>query len=761
MKRKFLIGALLCLVAWGAVFADGKLSSNTYAFLKALQTEDSIAALPESERATRNVKSVRGRSVKAKQRRAANRMTKVKMIGGERYVQALVNTESWTVAPIAELEAMGVKVNGQFGNILTVTAPVNKLEAMSQVKNIRQVAVARNVRLANDRQRSSSNVDDVIAGNGLQKPYTGKDVVVGVIDTGIDFNHLAFKDANGNTRVKRVYMPDGEGNAPKINGEELPGAEYVTPAEIAALTTDNKDESHGTHTSATAAGTQVGNYGGMAPDADIVLCGLGEELTDANILNSINYIFDYAKSVGKPAVVNLSLGDHVGPHDGSSDFCKSLNSLVDNGRILVLAAGNEGDYNVHFATVFANAGTNVEQKAVLLKDTYFAGGLYQDSFDLYANNGKAFYIQYIVVDAKGKQLAVSKKQSALLNGTTFNMSTHSTFKNYYDGTATTYSTVDANSGKYNVYIDIDCESTGANKDWYLGILLWGDQGGVIHGWNVGGLTEFSNCGFSKYINGDSEVSISGMATGDKTISVGAFVTREQYKALNGGTYTATGFKENDIAPFSSYGPDRSGVARPEILAAGGIVLSAVNGYDDSTVGDKGSVVATATDKSGKTHYWGPMAGTSMAAPEVTGIIAEWLQANPNLNSDDIKDVFKNTAVRDDVVTSNAKKSGAGKIDALAGIKYIASSGIEDIKTDEANVVVYPNPSDGNFSVYVPGEEKVEMCIYSANGALVYRQMLQADNDFVKVSLAGKLSTGVYVVAVSGGKVHSSSRLLVK
>ena len=116
-----------------------------------------------------------------------------------------------------------------------MTAPIEKLEAIAKLGKVRQVAVAHRVNLKTDKQRSTANVNQVHAGTGLSMPYKGRDVVVGVIDAGIDFNHMAFKDEDGNTRVKRVYMPGGAGNSPVVNGKTLPGAEYTTPEEIAKV----------------------------------------------------------------------------------------------------------------------------------------------------------------------------------------------------------------------------------------------------------------------------------------------------------------------------------------------------------------------------------------------------------------------------------------------------------------------------------------------------------------------------------------------
>ncbi|MGM9803206.1 MAG: S8 family peptidase [Muribaculaceae bacterium] len=762
LHRMFMLLVLVASTFAAVMLAQGRMSNSTRAFLnhKDALRQDSTQAVESAPRASRH-----GLRAAKSERRGmrSNAMVPVKKVNGEETVQVFVNINAGGEAIIDSIEAIGAQVNGEFGNILTVTVPVSGIERLSQLGNVRQVSVARRARLSTDKQRSTSNVDKVLAGSGLSMPYSGKDVVVGIIDDGIDFNHLAFKDANGNTRVSRVYMPNGSGNAPVVNGHTLPGADYTTPEEIARLTTDDDSESHGTHTSCIAAGTKVGNYGGMAPDADIVLCGLGTDLSDANIVNSVNYIFNYAESVGKPAVVNMSFGDHIGPHDGTSDFCKTLDSMCDNGRLMVLAAGNEGDYALHFSSVFeGSATTQSSQKAVLLTDYDWQGGYYDAAIDIYGRDSRSFTFQYVVVDATGKQLCLSPKQTLSANGTVFNMSSHSTFMNYYDGSATAYGVVDANSGKYNIYLEIQAETTSDNDaDWYLGLLFWGVSGQQIDGWDIEGYTDFTNLGYDSYINGDSEMSISGMATGENTISVGAFAAKTSYKAVSGETYYYLNFTESQIASFSSYGPDANGVQRPDICADGVTVVSGVNGYDSNTVSSGYKYLAAEVkDDSGKMHYWGDMLGTSQSAPEVAGILALWLQVNPQLDAADVRDVFQQTAIRDDNV-NDSKRWGYGKIDALAGIKYVLSSGINRVKTDESNMTLYRNAATGLYEVYAPGDDCVKLSVYAISGRLVYQTSLNVSGGVASVDLAADLEPGIYVAKLNGKNCHNSLKLVVK
>lgn len=175
----------------------------------------------------------------------------------------------------------------------------------------------------------------------LVRPYTGSGVVTGFCDTGFDPNHIAFLDADGNSRVRLLVAYD------EPNGERTV---VDTPEGIASWTTDNVDEFHGTHVAnIMAGGFRDGLYYGLAPDADIV--ATTSQLYDAGLLSACEDIVDYAKSVGKPAVINLSVGSYNGPHDGSSLFCRYMDMLAED-AIVCLSAGNEGQRNNTFRAAF-------------------------------------------------------------------------------------------------------------------------------------------------------------------------------------------------------------------------------------------------------------------------------------------------------------------------------------------------------------------------------------------------------------------------
>ena len=296
---------------------------------------------------------------------------------------------------IDSLQAVGVKINATFNGFVTATIPAHVMHDVVSIEGVSQISLGCHVHVCNDSARYYSNVDDLIHAQGLPAPLRGKDVIVGIIDTGIDYNHVNWNDADGRSRLQAVYMPcDSSGVSPVVDGYSLPGSYYETQGEIALLTTDSPDSSHGTHTAGTAVGGYMScNWYGVAPEADIVACGIPEdELTDINIANCLRYIFDFADRAGKPCVVNMSLGTNDGPNDGSSFLCRTFSSLSGPGRICVLSAGNDGNAPICF---HENLSGNRDTVTTLLRNQW--SGLQRKGYVSMWNDGAQDHLTRIVI----------------------------------------------------------------------------------------------------------------------------------------------------------------------------------------------------------------------------------------------------------------------------------------------------------------------------------------------------------------------------
>ena len=259
---------------------------------------------------------------------------------------------------IAKIEALGAKVNSRISETLvTADMPLSAIEPVSNLDEVVSVSVGTEAKLLMDNARKLLGVDECHQMTENNGPYTGKGVVIGIVDNGFQYDHVDFLNADkSDTRIKRVWDQHGTGNAPEGFGY---GAEYKTTAEIRAAKYDLTSGFHATHVSGIASGSDKSTpYYGVAPDADLVFVSF--KSTNAQIVDGIKYVFDYAKSVGKPAVVNISLGSHMGPHDGSSDTDLSFANLVGPGRIIVGAAGNEGLDKLHASKTFTAANKQMK-----------------------------------------------------------------------------------------------------------------------------------------------------------------------------------------------------------------------------------------------------------------------------------------------------------------------------------------------------------------------------------------------------------------
>ena len=254
----------------------------------------------------------------------------------------------------AAIESLGAIIQGKFNKMVAALIPVDKIQDVAALDNVIKIEVAEILEPVNDLQRSSTKAGDAISHSaaaqalGLARQYTGKDVILGIIDTGIDFQHIAFKDVSGNSRIVRAYKLSGS------NSTSL--TTYSTVSQIAGLTYDTNAEDHGTHTSSTAGGSSVivdgstvtvtndhanATYGGMAPEANLVIAGLSSLYT-TSIGTAIKNICDYADQVGKPCVISLSLGSQVGPHDGTGTIASIVDQYAGDNHIIVYAASNDG-----------------------------------------------------------------------------------------------------------------------------------------------------------------------------------------------------------------------------------------------------------------------------------------------------------------------------------------------------------------------------------------------------------------------------------
>lgn len=575
---------------------------------------------------------------------------------------------------LSALRTAGVKVNARFDNFVTVQIPASAMTEVMSMTGVREISFARPLSLHNDSARSLSCIDRVHDGQGMVAPLTGRGVIVGIIDTGIDFNHVNLCGIDGKTRVKAVYMPcDTTGPRPVVGGDTLPGSCYESPDMIAMLTTDFNGTSHGTHTLGTAAGSYRANgWYGVATEADLVACGMpGDSLSDANVANALKYIFDYADRVNKPCVVNMSIGTNEGPNNGTSFMCRTFEALSGPGRICVLSAGNDGNVPVRFNHRLAGDGDVV----TTLMRGKSSGTQHNGYVSMWSDGASVHRSRLVAINRGDNSIAYASPWIGLQDeDSVFTLSSEvePDFARFFTGEVQFASAMEPQFNQAGDRIGDRFHSfwifdATISSDYLLGLQYTSSDEVELVGWSTKD-DYFDTFGIDGMVGGSTQGSISDLATTDSVISVGAYCSRKSYYDSNNELYTYNRCTPDDIAYFSSYGPDESGIERPDLCAPGFAVISSANRYHDSSHYQH---MPPGVTVSGVEYPYSVIYGTSMSAPVVTGVIAMMLQLNPSLTVSDVREAFRASSVKDAFVTGgDHSKWGFGKLDAWSAVDAV-------------------------------------------------------------------------------------------
>ena len=594
---------------------------------------------------------------------------------------------------LTQLRDAGMVITARYDDF--ITAKVNKEMRPSDIKafdGVEYATAAINLVTYSDSARYYSRVIPVQEGTGFDMPYTGEGVIVGVIDCGFDFNHINLWDADGEPRVKAVYLPlNNSGKQVMINRIPLPGSSFETPDKIKSLTTDDPLTTHGTQTAGIAAGSYKENgWYGMAPGADLVLCGMPEsELTDVRVAHCISFIDDFARRVNKPYVVNISLGSNAGTHDGTSFLTRVFRQFSGPGHVFVVSAGNDGD-----SRVCIHRSITSKQDTVTTLLSGYSGGVQRSGYlCATSKEGKAFNTRLIVVDNRtGKIVYRSRSVGATASGVEYEFSSDNdeSLAQYYTGNVVIKGSIEANK---NPTALCSINMTSNFPFYVMGFQYYSPLTVDMAIW-TSQYAYFNNYGYSWAETGSAVGSISDLATTDSVISVGSYNSKQYVTLRDGSLYFRNNSSPTRISYYSSYGPDENGIARPDVCAPGSVVVSSANRYDTEAPNLmywQPSVFYNSVE-----YPYCPDLGTSMSAPVVAGAIALWLQANPELSTADVREVLRNSSYKDGYVNlSNSARWGFGKLDVNAGMRYVLHLEDPVVKNGDVNGDDEVNISDIN------------------------------------------------------------------
>lgn len=640
-------------------------------------------------------------------------------------------------------QQLGVTPIAENANTATVRLTLDALQRLAKQQGVEYIQITSGATQMLNLARQEAGTDQIHKGTDLPQAYTGEGVVVGVVDAGFDYMHAAFRrPADGALRIKRVW----EQSATTLDGASAPakygyGIELNTPELIEKAQGDSDSNSHGTHVAAIAAGSDAykdGAYVGNAPDADIVLVALDlNTSTNADISNAVQYIFDYADEVGKPCVVNLSLGNQDGPHDGTSTFDTMTDAMQGPGRLIVGAAGNHRTDAFHIDHTFATADAAPLRTFVKYKvapSNSVSGG----TIEIWGEKGVDFTVDIAAYSTFNKKDARSTTVYPAEGVTDVD------FGKYATGTWKVASEVSPLNGKPHVVLT--SALTSIRNNYAIALTVTPKTASRVNIWSDNTYLALESRdieGFSAPDAASSTLCEIG-GTGKRILTVGSYTTRNEY-TTNGGQQATLQETVGDLSSFSSYGPTVDGRMKPNITAPGCFIIAAVSNNDAS-----GNLMyAEYNENFGRYNQYGYMQGTSMASPFVAGIVATWLQAYPQLTPEQLHEIVQNTA-RKDSFTATAPDSnwGYGKINALDGLRQC-------IEKQETGCVSVAMPfdgtvriTDGNIVLGFARDTQATLCITSMTGSTLFSKQLGKRSAGETLSVAvPQLPKGVYLLSV--------------
>ncbi len=575
---------------------------------------------------------------------------------GEPMVGVFIKVEG----SIDELQSHGVRIHSMIGNIVTADIPLKNLPEIIALPNVLRIEAAKPVEL--DLNVAAPMVGAPNARNSFG--LTGKGIIVGMVDSGLDLANEDFQDDEGKTRV--LYLWDQLDNV----GPHPPGYDYGTgwtKNDIDQGICRQKDTNgHGTKIAGIAAGNgkATGNgvpqytYVGVAPEADLILVNT-DLSNNSKVTDAILYIGNKAKELGKPWVANLSLGAIYGPRDGTSPFEQIIygitNQDLGRGKVIVVAAGNEG-YDPNNPEVIQNDSTWRRNKNHARKQGYGSITMEVDATSLWDN--EIIWNEIWYPFSQSFQVTITSPRGRTYGPFGPGEGTGDPGYGWYYQTDTDGLVLCHNEHfDYNwpepfpftpdnqiiiILADVEVQGTLyslAAGNWTITMSNgsgWWDSY-VLFLLSTTGIVRFND---ASHVN-SRKIKEPGNAY--NIITVGSYNSKNTWVDVNNHTqpqynnlFVSSGYPVEEVSFFSSPGPTRDGRDKPEIYAPGAWVASSLS--------KDASEQNYWKERDGK-HTNGQ--GTSASAPFVTGAVALLLQQDPDYSIGDIKDILYWTSTSED------------------------------------------------------------------------------------------------------------------
>ena len=590
----------------------------------------------------------------------------------ERVASAKPKTHVFVITKenLESLRSLGFEPQMNFGNIAALEVSLEDIEKIAALSDVVRIEApkSQNLMLDESTKEIGAHLIRVISGNTWSGIATGKGVITAIIDSGLNYEHRSFRNADGSTRIIRILDFSLDGTTPHPDGGTLPnmtvqfGANSVVIHEGVQYLQNNirdalapggqklrhKDTNgHGTHVTGIAAGNGLqrdncgGFYPGVAPEADILVVKLGDTNIEREVIMGVAYSIQIAIDEDKGVVINLSSSrDLAAAHDGTSVLERVIDAMLDD---------HSSNKNVSFVAI---AGNTAHKEA-------HATGIVPANDSVTVNfqvskNTQTKIIEIWYSGAGNNQLGCRLRPPPPLTDTNevlpqptparlpFNLSS--------GARAEIGSSVQLNNFQSIFIVILPPGLNGFptevfEQPWRLelrNLAAAGGQAIEFHAWAFTQEGQLPTATFMSHQSRDSTVGIPGTAR--NVITVGSFDIG------------------NGLSDFSGRGPTIDNRQKPDITAPGEGITSA----DSDLPGCCRRCWCQCCNNFHVDHD-----GTSQAAPHVTGAIALMLELNDGLTRDQVRGFLTDHARRDgDTGPNPSNLWGAGKLNVEAAVQAV-------------------------------------------------------------------------------------------
>lgn len=630
---------------------------------------------------------------------------------GEIKPMVTVAVKFTSAADLEALKKTGATVIARGDGVVYAMLPVTKLASVAGLNSVATIDVFKAMHMPSpvkdaegalisslgrggaSRMAPSAAAQALAAHRFQRQTLTGKGVIVGVIDTGIDWRHEDFIRPDGTSRILAIWdifdnsyqSSNGSiGSKPPVfleDSQTFLGTIYTNEQINAAIrgnaTINSFDRfGHGTAVAGTAAGNgratgnnvPAGTYDGVAPDADLIIVKAMDCRGFSPVATlTAEWITEIAKILKRPVVINMSYGSQFGPHDGTTEgeqFIDSLTGPGKPGRVITVSAGNDGRYSLHAAGKFGPARPGQSDNfsdpiEIFVKEPAGMMGVF-DKRDDWAVAFRSSNPIFQGVDGQPARILI-----------------------YKSGKAIDYRTEPAMNDpeQFEAFMKAGVGASIAAGDATADMLQFQMPGGRYLLWGVGATENVVVGKFDLYSVEPAFQNkvVFGMGT-EKSAMVGS--PGNAKNAITVGSYDFRGTWEDQRgqraffnlsvggpSAYSSPGFRRDGHVKPDISGPARYTISSLSGASlPSSGGCAESMATEAETKITRDGFHVAWEGTSASAPYVAGVIALMLEKNPTLDAEQIRQILRSTARKDGAVGAVPNALwGWGMLDPAAAI----------------------------------------------------------------------------------------------